>query len=236
VREARLGFALVLAAVLWLAPAGNAAASRWIRLSNESTLSRWAYPNYPSKVRRRPSSRAHSFTRLQYLTEDRRPELYLALSSRVDDDGTRWVRIRLPMRPIGSKGWVRRSALGAFHIVTESLQVNRQALRATLYRNGRRIWRAPIGIGRPGLETPAGRFYARERLRSLDPFYGPIAIGTSAYSSFTDWPGGNVVGVHGTSEPWLIPGRPSHGCVRLQNEDIVRLSRLMPLGTPIRIL
>jgi hypothetical protein len=23
--------------------------------------------------------------------------------------------------------------------------------------------------------------------------------------------GGGVVGIHGTNEPWLIPGRPSHG-------------------------
>jgi L,D-transpeptidase catalytic domain len=230
------GTAVLAAALVWLVPAGDAAASRWIRLSDESTLSRWAYPSYPSKVRVKPDPHARSLTRLRYLTEDGRPELYLALSSLVEDDGTRWVRIRLPMRPIGSKGWVRRSALGGFHIVKESLQVNRQALRATLYRNGRRIWRAPIGIGRPGLETPSGRFYAREKLRSLDPFYGPIAFGTSAYSSFTDWPGGNVVGIHGTSQPGLIPGRPSHGCVRLKNEDIVRLERLMPLGTPIRIL
>src|SRR5829696_2360836 len=33
----------------------------------------------------------------------------------------------------------------------------------------------------------------------------------------------------------LIPGRISHGCVRLRNEDIVRLSRLMPVGTPVTI-
>jgi hypothetical protein len=31
------------------------------------------------------------------------------------------------------------------------------------------------------------------------------------------------------------PGRVSHGCVRLRNEDIVRLSRLMPVGTPVTI-
>lgn len=223
------------AAALCLVAGGEAAAARWVRLSDEATLSRWAYPDYPSKVRVAPDASARSFTRLRYFTEDGRPELYLALSKRVNDDGTSWVRIRLPMRPVGSKGWVRRSALGRFHVVTEALLVNRKTLRATLYRDGRRIWRAPVGVGRPGLATPAGRFYAREKLRSLDPFYGPIAIGTSAYSHFTDWPGGGVVGIHGTSQPWLIPGRPSHGCVRVRNEDIMRLARLMPLGTPIRI-
>jgi L,D-transpeptidase-like protein len=205
-------------------------------LSNETTLSRWAYPNYPSKVRSRPSTSARSFTRLRYFTEDERPELYLALRSHVDATGTRWTQLRLPMRPNGRKGWVKRSALGPFSVVRKSLVVNRKTLRATLYRDGRRIWRAPVGVGRPSLPTPAGRFYVREKLRSLDPFYGPVAIGTSAYSTLTDWPGGGVVGLHGTSLPWLVPGRPSHGCIRLRNDDIKRLARLMPVGTPIRIL
>ena len=30
-------------------------------------------------------------------------------------------------------------------------------------------------------------------------------------------------------------GRVSHGCVRMRNADVVKLARLMPLGTPITI-
>jgi lipoprotein-anchoring transpeptidase ErfK/SrfK len=67
--------------------------------------------------------------------------------------------------------------------------------------------------------TPAGRFYIRERLRKRrdSPIYGPWAFGTSAYSALSDWPGGGVVGIHGTNQPGLIPGRPSHGCIRVRN-------------------
>jgi lipoprotein-anchoring transpeptidase ErfK/SrfK len=43
------------------------------------------------------------------------------------------------------------------------------------------------------------------------------------------------VGVHGTDRPDLIPGRVSHGCIRLRNRDILELGRLMPVGTPITI-
>jgi lipoprotein-anchoring transpeptidase ErfK/SrfK len=43
------------------------------------------------------------------------------------------------------------------------------------------------------------------------------------------------VGIHGTNQPELIPGRPSHGCIRVRNRAIKRLARLMPIGTPIRI-
>jgi lipoprotein-anchoring transpeptidase ErfK/SrfK len=93
-------------------------------------------------------------------------------------------------------------------------------------------------VGAPGTPTPAGRFYIREKLRSLEggTIYGPLAFGTSAYSRLSDWPRGGVVGIHGTNQPQLIPGRPSHGCVRVRNRAILRLGRLMPLGTPVRIL
>jgi lipoprotein-anchoring transpeptidase ErfK/SrfK len=50
------------------------------------------------------------------------------------------------------------------------------------------------------------------------------------------WPGGGVIGIHGTDQPQLIPGRPSHGCIRLRDVDIVRLWPLIEVGTPIEIV
>ena len=62
-------------------------------------------------------------------------------------------------------------------------------------------------------------------------------MGTSAYAPhLTDWPGGGVVGLHGTDQPSLIPGRPSHGCIRLHNRAITRLYWLVPRGTPVDIV
>ena len=54
--------------------------------------------------------------------------------------------------------------------------------------------------------------------------------------ALTDWPAGGFIGIHGTSRPELLPGRVSHGCIRLRNEDIVELDRLMPVGTPVTIV
>ena len=45
-----------------------------------------------------------------------------------------------------------------------------------------------------------------------------------------------MIGIHGTNQPGRIPGRPSHGCVRIRNREIRRLARLMPIGTPVRML
>ena len=207
-------------------------------LSNETTLSRWAYTNLRSKVRVAPGKHKRSFARLRWDTEDGPPEVYLVLSSRLDARGKPWLKIRVPGRPNGRTGYVPEQALTPLRIVETQLVVDRKRLEAKLYKRGRVIWRSPVGIGAPGTVTPAGRFWIRERLRNLggSPVYGPWAFGTAAYSAtLTDWPGGGVVGIHGTNEPGLIPGRPSHGCVRVPNGRISRLARLMPVGTPLRI-
>ena len=100
--------------------------------------------------------------------------------------------------------------------------------------SGRRRW---AWDGR-GLPTPAGHFYVTEKLTTLGgPFYGPYALGTSAYTpTLTDWPGGGIVGIHGTDEPQLIPGRPSHGCIRLRNADSRACGHVIEVGTPIEIV
>ncbi len=63
-----------------------------------------------------------------------------------------------------------------------------------------------------------------------------LAFGTSAMSVLSDWPAGGVIGIHGTDQPELIPGYISHGCIRLRNRDVLRLGRLMQVGTPLTIL
>jgi hypothetical protein len=208
-----------------------------IRLSDENKLSRWAYTNLPSKVRKSPSDRSKSVGKLHFNTEDRLPERYLALEAYTDNRGAEWVRIRLLGRPNNRTGWVRREGLGEYHAVRTHLVINRKTLRATLFKNGKQIFKTPVGVGKSGTPTPAGFFYIRERLAGFgNAVYGPLAFGTSAYSKLSDWPGGGVVGIHGTNQPNLVPGRPSHGCVRMRNAAIKKLARLMPVGTPVRIL
>jgi lipoprotein-anchoring transpeptidase ErfK/SrfK len=148
-----------------------------------------------------------------------------------------WIRVRYPSRKPNSVGWLPRQALGGYTSVNSRLVIDRASLTITLERAGRVAFRAPIGIGAPGTPTPPGRFYITDRLtRFADPFYGPIAFGTSARSRvLTDWPGGGEVGIHGTNAPQLIPGRVSHGCIRLRNHQIRQLARILPIGTPVVI-
>ena len=207
-------------------------------LSNELTLTRWTTPYGVATVREAPDVHARKVTRLRLWTEDGFPEVYLVLRRYRDARGRDWLLLRLPMRPNGQKGWAPAGALGPIGTVHTYLVIDRHRLVAVLYRDGRRIWSTRVGVGKASTPTPAGRFWIREKMRTGDPFgfYGPWALGTSAYSRLTDWPGGGVVGIHGTSEPWLIPGRPSHGCVRMRNGAIANLVRLVGVGTAVTIL
>jgi hypothetical protein len=208
------------------------------RLSDERTITRYANAVARAPVRARPSVQASQVARLRYRTEDGPLESYLALESRVDAAGRTWVRVRIPQRPGGRTGWVGRDDLGPLFTVTTMLRVDRRTLRATLFKRGRRIWSSRIGVGKPSTPTPAGRFWIRTRFKGLagGTVYGPWAFGTAAYSALSDWPGGGVVGIHGTNQPELIPGHPSHGCIRVPNRSIRRLARLMPVGTPVHIV
>jgi lipoprotein-anchoring transpeptidase ErfK/SrfK len=139
--------------------------------------------------------------------------------------------------PNGTTGWVPRGALERFQKVHTRLVIVQRALRATLYRRGRPVFSAIVGVGQPQWPTPRGEFYVREKLSGYDaPAYGPRAFGLNARSTkLTDWPGGGFVGIHGTDAPQILPGRVSHGCVRMRNPAILTLFRLMPLGTPVSI-
>ncbi|MDX6513239.1 MAG: hypothetical protein QOE36_2743 [Gaiellaceae bacterium] len=206
-------------------------------LSDSKGISRSAYVLSSATARSAPSTSARAVARLAPLTGDGVPNLVLLLQGVYDQQEREWVRVRLAILPNNSTGWVPRSSLGEFRQVRTHLVVDRGAFTATLFRSGKRIFRARIGVGRPYWPTPRGEFYVREHLTNFDnPFYGPVAFGTSGRSAvLTDWPGGGFVGIHGTNEPGLLPGRVSHGCVRLRNADILRLERLLPVGTPLTI-
>jgi lipoprotein-anchoring transpeptidase ErfK/SrfK len=210
--------------------------AHYTKLSNETTFTRWAYTNLDLKVKKSPAKSARTVGKLRFNTEDGPPEIYLALQMFTTAKGDEWVQVRIPGRPNGRAGWVPREGLGEFHLIHLQLIVDRRTLRATLYRNGKLIFKAPVGVGKASTPTPAGNYWIREKLKGFGPVYGPLAFGTGAYSAeLSDWPGGGVIGVHGTNEPHLVPGRPSHGCIRLHNKDILKLARLMKPGTPLLI-
>ena len=216
--------------------AGHPTTGAPVALSGEGHVWRWSFVMRAVVARAEPRADAAAVMRLRTLTPERTQNLVLALERRLAG-GRQWVRVRLPMLPNNTTGWVPREALGGYEKVRTHLFVDTRGLRARLERGGRTVMRARIGVGQGRWPTPRGEFYIRNELRGFDsPIYGPVAFGTSARSAvLTDWPGGGFIGIHGTNRPGLLPGRVSHGCIRMRNRDILRLARLMPVGTPVTI-
>jgi hypothetical protein len=197
----------------------------------------WAPVRRTVLARTAPSRRAPVVASLSEVTPERTSNLVLVLGRAEDDAGRIWIHARLAILPNNTTGWVPREALGGYTNVRTRLVIELEPLTATLLRDGRPIFRAGVGVGTAQWPTPRGEFFIRNRLTAYSsPFYGPLAFGTSARSErLTDWPAGGFVGIHGTNRPELLPGRVSHGCIRMRNEDILALGRLMPVGTPVTI-
>ncbi len=229
--------ALPVLVVAWLAAAvalAPVAAGKDVILSNETTKTVWTTVERTVPIRTQPTVHSPRVAMLRLQTPDGWLQSYLLLRQRWTSTGS-WIKLRVPMYPNGKTGWVPRDVLNVFVLVHTQLVINRAAQQLTLKRNGRTILKVPVGVGKAATPTPAGHFWITEGFPSENPAYGPFAFATSAYSNLTDWPGGGVVGIHGTDQPWLVPGRPSHGCIRLHNSDIMRLVPRVPIGTAVLI-
>jgi lipoprotein-anchoring transpeptidase ErfK/SrfK len=221
-------------------PAAGAAARiayPFTTVLTNAAIGHWAAVVQSVAARTEPARGARVVTVLATVTGDGTQNIVLILAARAVNPTQTWYLVRLPILPNNSTGWVPRSALGTVTPVETHLYVNRETETAVLKRLGKVIFTTRVGVGRPYWPTPAGQFYVRDELTDLrDPFYGPVAFGTSARSAvLTEWPGGGFIGVHGTDEPGLIPGHISHGCIRIVNSQIMELARLLQVGSPVTI-
>ncbi len=166
---------------------------------------------------------------------DFRPTTLLVLGVRKDAKGVRWLKLSIPMRPNGRTGWVKAAAV-QMRPVHRRIVLDLSSRKLRVLERGKTRFATRVAIGRPGMETPTGSFYLTATFKPKERFLGAFAFETSAYSKLSEWPGGGVVGLHGTSMPWLLGQAVSHGCVRMSNAAALVLKRLTPAGTPLRIV
>ena len=188
-------------------------------------------------VRSAPTRSARVVATLSQFRPDFHPRTVMAVEARADGAGRpTWYRIAIPGRPNGRTGWIPAAAADV-KPVDRWLVVYRGSRKFELYVDGHLRRTGPIAVGARGMETPTGLFYVQSRfVPRRYPILGAFAFETSGYSKLSDWPGGGVVGVHGTNTPELIGQAVSHGCVRLRNVDIVALRDLVRVGTPVKIV
>jgi lipoprotein-anchoring transpeptidase ErfK/SrfK len=150
-------------------------------------------------------------------------------------EGQAWYQIRLPIRPNGSTGWVRASDITTAQ-VDYDIRIDLSEHRLDLYERGQKKSSYPIGVGTGDNPTPPGDYYITLKVKPMNRVYGALVMTLSGFSEkLTNWPAGGQLGIHGTNDPSSIGKDVSHGCIRLQNADILDLSQYIAFGTPVSI-
>ena len=182
----------------------------------------------------RGSPAGHVVARIGRRTEFGSPRV-LAVTGRRG----RWLRVTASERRNGVHGWILASAarLGTTNIW---IRVDRSRRELTLRRDRRVLRRLPVAVGRPGTETPLGRYAVTDLLRtkSLDSPYGCCALALSGHQTklLPGWPGGDRLAIHATPNPETVGTPASLGCMRAHDRDIRVLMRRVPLGAPVVVV
>jgi lipoprotein-anchoring transpeptidase ErfK/SrfK len=83
----------------------------------------------------------------------------------------------------------------------------------------------PVGIGTMVSQTPSGEYTIMNKQAHPGGPFGAFWMGLSKPH----------YGIHGTNNPSSIGHLVSHGCIRMYNEDVLELSRIVPVGTRVTI-
>ena len=225
-----LVLACLVGLVAALAPAGSASAKAPARYPKAGVIL-WK----KLAAHSRPSVSSATIKVFPQFRTDFRPTTLLVLGQTKGAKDIRWLRLSMPMRPNGRVGWVKAAAVQT-RPVRRSIVIDLSSRRLRILQGGKTRFATRVAVGRPGLETPTGHFYITAPFKPKERFLGAFAFETSAYSKLSEWPGGGVVGLHGTSMPWLLGQAVSHGCVRMSNAAALVLKRLTPAGTPLKIV
>jgi hypothetical protein len=192
---------------------------------------RWATARVLERTTLRAAPRGRVVGRLRPRTEFGSPKVVSVLRERAG-----WLRVVVPERPNGRPAWIRAAATrpGATNV---SLHVDRSARRLLVRRGGRVVRRVRVAVGRPGTETPTGRFAVTDKLRTkrADSPYGCCALALSGHQPklLPGWPGGDRLAIHATPQPETVGQAASLGCLRAETRDLHAMLQIVPLGAPV---
>ena len=206
-------------------------AQKAIPLPTNARLVRLSAP-----VRKAPREGARVIHKFTQFRGDFRPTVVYVLSRRVKKKSADWYRVFVPGRPNGRKGWIRVDELRLNASAPVEIIVRRGARKLELRRGKKVILRTKVAVGKPGAETPLGRFYVAAAFKPGHRFLGKYAFETSAFSRLSQWPGGGIVGIHGTYQPELLGKAVSHGCVRVSNDAVLKIKRHIELGAAFTVI
>lgn len=118
--------------------------------------------------------------------------------------------------------------------------VNKDKCRLSLYTESGKFFKwYPVGVGEQSWKTPAGEYKIINK--EIDPVWykpggGVIPRGDPENALGVRWMGiGNSLGIHGTNAPETIGFKKSAGCIRMFNEDVIELYKLITYGSRVVI-
>jgi lipoprotein-anchoring transpeptidase ErfK/SrfK len=106
-----------------------------------------------------------------------------------------------------------------------SIVIDLPARRLAVYHGGVPVRSFPVGVGKMLTPTPTGTYYVATKSPNPGGPFGAMWLGLSVPH----------YGIHGTNNPASVGYFVSHGCIRMHNSDILELSRIIPVGTPVTI-
>jgi lipoprotein-anchoring transpeptidase ErfK/SrfK len=166
------------------------------------------------------------------------PTVLPVVGRRTTTDGVHWLRVMLPGRPNGARGWIAKRGT-VLTTTSWHLVVRTSSRRVLVYRHGRIVRSFAAIVGKPSTPTPNGQFFVEESVRMLPGSAGaPFALALSARSDVLQEFGGGPgqIAVHGVANLGGTPGTAvSHGCVRLANRSIAWLAARIAPGAPVTI-
>lgn len=154
--------------------------------------------------------------------------------------GDEWAEVLLPVRPLGTTGWIMTAGLEwVFHDKTVHAFVEDSTV---MVANGLGpIWEFPVEVGRSDRPTPLGTTYIDELLvPAPSPAYGAGIISLAMYSeSISSFSGGlPKISINGTSSPHGAGAAGTSGSLRIRDAEFEFLIELLGpnvAGTPLTV-
>ncbi|HWC12636.1 MAG TPA: L,D-transpeptidase, partial [Acidimicrobiales bacterium] len=150
-----------------------------------------------------------------------------------------WIEMQISRRPNQATAWVKASEV-KLRTTPYRIQVASSQHRLTAYNGNQVVLQASVAVGTGGTPTPTGSFFVDGIVTGLDPSgpYGPAQLSVAGFSNVHQRFAGGIgqIAIHGTNAPGSVGRSASNGCVRMTNDDIMRLVEMVPTGTPVEIL
>jgi len=149
-----------------------------------------------------------------------------------------WIGVLSHYMPNSRAGWIPEDA-AVLRYMPYTIEIDLSALRLLVRHDGKVVRRLPVAIGRPGHDTPTGRYAITDSLRvsSAGGPYGCCALALTGRQPNVPqgWTGGDRIAIHGTNKQDSLGTPASSGCLRASDTDMRWMMERIPVGAQVRI-